>query len=145
MTRRAALLLLVPLVAAACGGDDDDGTATAPSTTTSAPACDVVGDTEAAPASDLEVTLDEWSIAAGEATAGPIRFVVANEGDVEHELAIKQVGGKLLGEIEPFASGSTCEGTFDLAAGTYKLFCEIEDESGMTHEAAGMVTELTVK
>jgi plastocyanin len=145
MIRRAAFLLLVPLVVAACGGDDD-GTASASSTTTAAaPACDVVGDTDAPPTSDLEVTLDEWSILAGEATAGPIRFVVANEGDVEHELAIKQVGGKLLGEIEPFASGSTCEGTFDLAAGTYKLFCEIEDESGMTHEAAGMVTELTVK
>lgn len=145
MIRRAAFLLLVPLVVGGCGGDDDDDGAAAPTSTSTAPACDVVGDTDAEPTSDLAVTLDEWSITAGEAAAGPIRFVVANEGDVEHELAIKQVGGKLVGEIEPFAAGSTCDGTFDLAAGTYTLFCEIEDESGMSHEAAGMVTELTVK
>jgi hypothetical protein len=149
--RRAAILILVGAVlagAAACGGDDDDSAADAtPTTAAAGPVCDVVGDSDAAPTSDLDVTLDEWTIkyAGDSASAGVVNLVVHNDGDVEHEIAIQNSDGKLIGEIEPFASGSTCEGAFELGAGTYTLTCEIVDEGGESHARHGMTTQLTVK
>jgi len=145
MTRRALLLLPLLLPVFACGGDDDAADS-APSTTAASP-CDVVGDSDAAPTSSLDVTLDEWTIKyeGDSAAAGVANLVVHNEGDVEHEIAIENGDGKLIGEIEPFASGSTCEGAYDLAAGTYTLLCEIVDEDGMSHAEHGMKTQLIVK
>jgi plastocyanin len=147
MIRRAPLLalLLLPL-AAACGADDDDDAASS-STTAAAPVeCDVVGDTDAASTGDLDVTLAEWTIEyeGDGAAAGNVTFVVHNEGEVEHEIAIEDSTGTLIGEIEPFAAGSTCEGTFELSAGTYTLLCEIVDEDGMSHATHGMKAELVV-
>jgi hypothetical protein len=152
--KRAALLILMMMTTAgvaACGGDDDDSAADA--TTTSAPTkaaaaeCDVVGDTDGAATSDLDVTLAEWTIKyeGDRASAGNVRLVVHNEGEVDHEIAIEDGTGKLIGEIEPFASGSTCEGTFALAAGSYTLKCEVVDEDGMSHEEHGMKEDLIVK
>ena len=150
--KRSALLLLavLPVFAFACGGDDDSADAADATTTTTAgePACDVVGDTDAVAASDLDVTLAEWTITyeGDDAAAGPVKLVVHNEGNVEHEIAIKNPAGTLIGEIEPFASGSTCEGTFDLSEpGTYSFVCEIVDEDGMSHEQHGMKADLIVK
>jgi hypothetical protein len=150
--KRSALLLLaaLPVIAFACGGDDDSADAADETTTTaaSASACDVVGDTDAAATSDLDVTLDEWTVRyeGDGADAGAVKLVVHNEGDVEHELAIKDPSGKLIGEIEPFASGSTCEGTYELSAtGTYALVCDIVDEDGMSHASHGMKADLIVK
>lgn len=149
--RRAALLILAAATmtgVAACGGDDDDDRADATTTTkAAAPVCDVAGDTDATPTSDLDVTLAEWTIKyeGASASAGIVNLVVRNEGNVEHEIAIEDSAGKLIGEIEPFASGSTCEGAFELAAGDYTLLCEIVDEDGMSHAEHGMKAQLTVK
>jgi len=148
--RRALLVLLVLATAAggaACGGGDDaaTGTSTTTVTTARAPVCDVVGDDHAAPTSNLEVTLDEWSIAAGPAAAGQVRVQAHNAGDVEHELVLERADGTRIGKIEPFASGDTCQGTFQLTAGTYELFCGIVDEGGTSHRDAGMEMQLIVK
>ncbi|MEA3054881.1 MAG: hypothetical protein QOD30_313 [Actinomycetota bacterium] len=149
--RRAGLLILLVAAAvgmAACGGDDDDSATEATTTTkAAAPVCDVVGDSDTTPTSDLDVTLAEWSIEheGDSASAGIVNLVVHNEGNVEHEIAIENGAGKLIGEIEPFASGSTCEGAFELAAGSYTLLCEIVDEDGMSHAEHGMKAQLTVK
>ena len=139
MFRRVILLLALAIGLVACG-DDDAGEAAAST-------CDVVGDTDAAATSELAVSLDEWTVEYdGEtADAGSLRLAVKNDGEVEHELVIEPAGGRRVGEIEPFASGTECDGTFALPAGTYRLFCEIVDESGTSHRDAGMIADLIVK
>lgn len=141
--KRMALLLPLLVGFVACGGNGGDDS----SSRVVAPACDLVGETDAAPATTLHVTLDEWTIRydADSVPAGAVRFEVVNHGDVEHELAIAGPDGKLLGEIEPFAAGGTCSATFELAAGTSTLKCEIVDKDGTSHEKHGMEADLIVK
>ncbi len=115
----------------------------------------------------VAVTLDEFSIAAdpGSAPAGAVGFSTENAGEEPHELVIARgvpsditvvdgapdeagLGDSLLGEIEAFAAGETCEGTFELTAGDYVLFCAlVEEEADGTlesHYEEGMVTTFTV-
>jgi hypothetical protein len=56
--------------------------------------------------------------------------------------------GALIGEIEPFPAGESCDGVFDLPAAEYVLVCNItEVESDGTvesHLEQGMLTTFTV-
>jgi hypothetical protein len=111
---------------------------------------------------EFAITLDQTSVA-----AGLVSFEFENVGAEPHEVAIFRDGDPttypttgdgaaddaaladdLIGEIEPFATGVTCAGTFDLPAGEYVLLCNIveEEESGEheSHFAEGMYTRLTV-
>ena len=53
------------------------------------------------------------------------------------------------GEIEPFPGGETCEGGFELEAGSYILFCNIveteEDGTVESHFEEGMVTTVAAE
>jgi plastocyanin len=129
--------------------------------------CEPVGeDLEAA--SEVRVSLGEYVVTPEVETvdAGTVKFVVENEGGFAHELAIAKgapedlpkaedgsvddaaiPAGDFLGEIEPFPAQSECEGTFELTAGEYTLFCNIVEEVGgkeTSHFAEGMATGLTV-
>lgn len=115
----------------------------------------------------VDVTLDEFSItlASDTGTAGAVGFVAANAGAEPHEIVIARgvpdditvvdgapdevaLGDALVGEIEAFAAGQTCEGTYELEAGDYVLFCAlVEEEADGTiesHYEEGMVTTFTV-
>ncbi len=114
----------------------------------------------------VAVTLDEFSIVAdpGTAPAGAVGFSTENAGAEDHELVIARgvpsditvvdgapdeaaLGDALIGEIEAFDEGKTCEGTFELTAGDYVLFCALVEEEGGTlesHYEEGMVTTFTV-
>lgn len=113
----------------------------------------------------VAATLDEFSIAVdpAEAAAGAVGFVTENAGEEPHELVIARgapaditvVEGApdesaldVIGEVESFPSGETCEGTFELTAGDYVLFCALveEEEDGTveSHYEEGMVTTFTV-
>lgn len=115
----------------------------------------------------VAATLDEFSITVDPATApaGAIGFVTENAGEEPHELVIasgvpaditvvdgapdeEALGGAVIGEIEAFPGGETCEGTYELAAGDYVLFCalveEHEDGTVESHYEEGMVTTFTV-
>jgi hypothetical protein len=129
--------------------------------------CTAVGDPSTSDA-DVAVTLDEFEITVdpAEVQAGTITFLAENVGDEPHELVIVEgsdpaglptdddgavpeddISDAFVGEVEPFAAGTSCDGTFELAAGDYILFCNIvEEEDGETvsHFAEGMVTPLTV-
>jgi hypothetical protein len=130
--------------------------------------CETVGNADDADTT-VAVVLDEFTITvdADEAPAGSIHFAVKNEGEEPHELvviqgvapadlplddngALDEAGlpdGALIGEVEPFPGGDTCDGTFDLAAGDYTLVCNItEEEEGEmeSHLHEGMVTSFTV-
>lgn len=166
---RRTLIALLPLLLllAACGDDDGAGTASASgsgSGSGSAAAaegdCEVVNGVEGED-SEVHVSLSEYAIEVEEASAeaGIVKFEATNEGEVHHELVVLEgpadeveadEGGApaeegLVGEIEAFAPGTECQGSFELDAGTYTLLCAIVEESGESHFSEGMVTELEVK
>lgn len=151
---RKTLLSLVPLalLLAACGDGDrpaasDDG-------------CVVIEGTEAETDGEVHVTLTEYGIEVEEDVVGPgvVEFEATNAGEADHELVVLQASADeieagedgapveigFLGEIEGFPAGDDCHGSFELAAGTYTLLCAIVEESGVSHFAEGMVTEITV-
>ena len=159
--RRLLLALVLAVVAVpACGGDDGSEESAAEGA-----ACEPVGD---GGGTEVVVTLDEFSVAAEPASvaAGAVTFDVRNDGEEPHELVVVRAAstseltvvegrvdedalpaGAFIGEVEAFAAGETCEGTFDLAAGTYVLFCNIaETEDGHleSHFEEGMATTFEV-
>lgn len=116
----ASLVLALPF--AACGGDDG-GTADPPSGGPGGSELVVRGD------DDLK-----WDKATYTAEAGAIDVRLVNDGSVNHTLLIKDVD-----DFELKTPG-TDEGTVELEAGTYTLYCDVPG-----HESAGMVAELTVQ
>lgn len=120
--------------------------------------------------STVDVALSEWVVDPDptSVSAGEITFKADNQGAEAHELVIVRAdsaaglptdetgkveedglpSGAFIGEIEEFAAGETEEGTFDLDAGTYILFCNIvEEEADGTFEShfqEGMHTTFTV-
>ena len=131
----------------------------------SAEDCHVEGGIDDAEVGEVHASLAEYTIETEETSvaAGAIKFEATNEGEEPHELAIIRaddpealptaddgsvddaaLGDDLIGEIEPFATGTECQGTFELGAGTYSLICNIVEEDGESHYAEGMYTTLTV-
>lgn len=119
--------------------------------------------------SEVHAELTEYAIELAEtqATAGKVKFEAANAGKEDHEIAIIRtedvtqlpltadgavddaaIGEALIGEIEPFASGTECDGTFELTAGKYAVICNIVEEAATgekeAHFKEGMYTTLTV-
>lgn len=161
------MLAAVAVAGAGCGDDDSSNSASASSTGSASgvSACVPVGDGSG---TEVRVTLDEWSVAAAPAAvpAGMVTFDVRNDGEEPHELvvvrgvasdALTVVDGKVdedalpagafIGEVEAFPAGEACEGTFELAAGSYTLFCNIvEEHDGQpeSHFEEGMVTSFEV-
>lgn len=106
------------LVLAACGGGGDEASGCSP------------------PDSELQVgALDELKFDSGsyEAEAGCIDVTYANEGNIAHTLLVRGKSGFKL------AVGDTDNGTVELPAGSYELYCDVAG-----HEDAGMVADLVV-
>jgi len=144
---------------AACGGDDEGDVGTpAPGGTTSA-----------ATAGEIDVTLEEFSIAMqpASAEAGEVTFNVENVGpdDVHEFVVIKTdlkadelptaddgsvdeagAGIEVIDEIEDIPVGETQSLTVELEAGDYVIICNIYDETEVEpHYAEGMRTGFTVE
>jgi plastocyanin len=117
----ASLVLALPLTA--CGGDDG-GTADPPPSNGGGGGSELVV--------HGKDTL-KWDKDAYTAKAGTIDVRLVNDGSVNHTLLIKDVD-----DFELKVPG-TDEGTVELEAGTYTLYCDVAG-----HEAAGMTAELTV-
>ena len=174
--KRLLMLLVVPLLAlaaltAACGGDDDegaDGATAATGGTGAEEAGPGVVSERPADATQVDITLREFAIQAGQASvaAGKIYFLVENVGpDDPHEFVIisSDLGPldlpfednrvpedevDIVDEIEPFAPDSSASITVDLEAGKYLLICNItetEDGEIESHYKKGMVATLTVE
>lgn len=72
------------------------------------------------------------------ATAGaPITVEATNKGTMEHDFTIE---GHEDAKIAVPTPGATVSGTYNLAAGTYNVFCSVPG-----HKESGMVGTLTVK
>ncbi|MEJ5256174.1 MAG: hypothetical protein WHS89_12570 [Acidimicrobiales bacterium] len=162
-TLLAVAVLVTATLATACNSDDSTMTST-PNTTAPGRQCEAVGTDLASQATErVEVELADYVIVLQrpQIQAGTVTFVVTNIGTEDHELAFLPGGGSVptlpdgspdedaleaagAFELEAFGPGQTCEGTFQLAAGTYRLFCVVRSHDGRTHLAKGMETLLTV-
>jgi hypothetical protein len=56
----------------------------------------------------------------------------------------KLPAGAVIGELEAFSPGKNCSATFELAAGSYTLFCNVVGAEEGSHFQNGMVTTLDV-
>lgn len=136
---RMALFLFASALAG-CGGSGSPGSA-------------------GSPAEKVSVELKQWSVTPDKVqlAAGSVIFKAKNTGTVAHELVILRTDlpadalpvvdkkveeekvGKKIGEIEEVAPGTEKEVTLDLPAGSYVLFCNVEE-----HYQNGMRSAFTV-
>jgi hypothetical protein len=153
------------------GGASGSGSASGSGTASGqAAACKPVGHAAGSDAT-IAVELKEWSVtpARADAPAGTITFDASNTGAEAHELVVVRAGdpaalpltadgtvdenklpeGAFVGEVEPFPAKQHCTGTFELAAGSYALFCNIleteADGSKENHYANGMRARFEVR
>jgi uncharacterized cupredoxin-like copper-binding protein len=123
LTRVAAVAALVALPLAACSDDDGDtdgGSSSAPEGAVTVIALD-----------SLDFDQDAY-----EATAGEVTFFYENDGSLPHTLRIDGID-----EDEfKLSVGDTDEGSVELEAGEYVLFCDVPG-----HREAGMEADLTVE
>jgi hypothetical protein len=129
-----------------------------------------VGDAAASDAT-IAVELKEWAVlpARADVPAGTVTFEARNTGEDAHELVVVRAAdpaslplaadgtvdeeklpeGAFVGEIEAFPAKQTCPGTFQLAAGSYALFCNIleteADGAKENHYANGMRTRFEAR
>ena len=75
-----------------------------------------------------------------EAMTGALMFVSVNKSAIPHNIAVKDSGGKLLGEGPDVKGGASSKFSATLAAGKYSFVCTVPG-----HEEGGMKGELTVK
>ena len=95
------------------------------------------------------------------APAGVVTFLATNQGSEDHELGLLPGGGPVpfgepgvpdeealaaagAVELAGFPPGTSCDATWELAAGDYTLFCVLTAEDGETHYEKGMRGTLTV-
>lgn len=71
-------------------------------------------------------------------TGGVVEFVLDNQGNIEHDIVIEELGN---GEVVPRTpGGETGTGTAELEAGTYTLYCSVPG-----HREAGMEAQIEVE
>ncbi len=166
------LVTALALATAACGADDGtdaasssaSGAGSGSASGTSDGECTPVG-TDLADEADetVDIALDEYGFDPDdvEVDAGVVTFHAENVGTMDHEIAFLPGGGDVpldddgapdeaaleeagAFELEGFGPDQTCDATFDLAPGTYTMFCILETPDGDTHASQGMVGRLTV-
>lgn len=115
----AAALSLVALTG--CAGDEEPEEASGP---VAPGAVEVV-------AQDIKFPRDRY-----DATAGNVNFHYRNDGSILHTLVIEDVDGF---KLEVARKGQTDQGSVQLAAGTYTIYCDVAG-----HREAGMEATLVV-
>jgi plastocyanin len=146
MKKASAVIAVTALAATglvACGGGSDNNDTTAaqaPATTQS------TGTTGGAAggASTVDISTPSGSDLAFDqkdatAKAGSVTVDLDNKQSLSHDVAIADSSGKVLGQTELVASGTTST-TVDLQPGSYTFYCTVPG-----HREAGMEGTLTVK
>jgi plastocyanin len=90
----------------------------------------------------LQVTAHEFSLTLSRPVvgAGQVTVELVNQGEDPHNLLLRREGATAPTHVVPeVASLETDSRRFDLATGTYRLWCDLEG-----HEAAGMKARLIV-
>jgi len=123
----SAALCVCLLSLAGCGGDDDGPQRTV----------------RLGPAEVARVTAEEYDFDPGRIVVrggkGPLRIVLANRGDLAHNIKVFE-GERELGGQPSFPGGETRSTSVRLAPGTYRFVCTVAD-----HEELGMEGELEVR
>jgi len=121
LTRSAIGAIALVALLGACGDDDEPGVA--------AQSCQPA-DADLRVAGDDRLSFDAESY---DADAGCVEITLVNEGVIAHTLLVEGYDGFKL------SVGKSDSDRIELAAGTYRIFCDIAG-----HEAAGMEAELVV-
>ncbi|MGH2979597.1 MAG: plastocyanin/azurin family copper-binding protein [Solirubrobacterales bacterium] len=98
---------------------------------------------EAAGGQTVRVTEEEFSIAlegGEELEPGPHTFAVANEGQIDHDLAIEGEGLREEPRTPLIEPGASADLKADLEPGDYRFYCTVPG-----HAQSGMETDVTVR
>ena len=144
--RRASAVLIVAALAvvglAACGSSSsNDTTAASTPATNTTPAG---GGGAAGGGSTVDISTPSGSDLAfdqksASAKAGSVTIDFDNKQPLQHDVAVADSSGKILGQTDLVSSG-TANATVDLQPGTYTFYCTVPG-----HREAGMQGTLTVK
>ena len=142
--RRVSAVLVVAALAvvglAACGGSSNDNSTTAASTPASTtPAAGGAGGGSTVDISTpggSTLAYDQKSVSA---KAGSVTIKFDNKEALQHDVAVADSSGKVLGQTDLVSSG-TANATVNLQPGTYTFYCTVPG-----HKEAGMEGTLTVK
>jgi plastocyanin len=144
--RRASAVLIVAALAvvglAACGGSsNNDTTAASTPATNTTPAG---GGGAAGGGSTVNISTPSGSDLAfdqksASAKAGSVTIDFDNKQPLQHDVAVADSSGKILGQTDLVSSG-TANATVNLQPGTYTFYCTVPG-----HREAGMQGTLTVK
>src|SRR3954451_5726839 len=144
--RRASAVLIVAALAVvglvACRGSSNDNSTTAASTPAST--TPAAGGGGAGGASTGNISTPSGSTLAFDqkdvsAKAGSVTVDFDNKQSLQHDVAVADSSGKVLGQTDLVSSG-TANTTVNLTPGTYTFFCTVPG-----HREAGMEGTLTVK
>jgi plastocyanin len=137
-----AVAALAVLGLAACGGggnDNETTAASAPATTTGAAGGGAAGGgstVDISTPSGSSLAFDQKDVSAN---AGNVTIDFDNKQPLQHDVAVADSSGKVLGQTDLVSSG-TSNATVNLTAGTYTFYCTVPG-----HREAGMEGTLTVK
>jgi len=126
---------------AACGGSSNDNSTTAastPASTTPAGGGAAGGGStvDISTPSGSDLAFDQKSVSA---KAGSVTVDFDNKQSLQHDVAVADSSGKVLGQTDLVSSG-TANATVNLTPGTYTFYCTVPG-----HREAGMQGTLTVK
>jgi plastocyanin len=127
---------------AACGSSSNDNSTTGASTPAST--TPAAGGGGASGTSTVDISTPSGSDLAFDqkdatAKAGSVTINFDNKQPLQHDVAVADSSGKVLGQTD-LVSSSTTNTTVDLQAGTYTFYCTVPG-----HREAGMEGTLTVK
>ncbi len=138
-----AVAALAVLGLTACGSSSNDNSTTAaastPASTTPAAGGGGAGGTstvDISTPSGSDLAFDQKTVSA---KAGNVTVNFDNKQPLQHDVAVADSSGKVLGQTDLVSSG-TANATVDLQPGTYTFYCTVPG-----HREAGMQGTLTVK
>jgi plastocyanin len=145
--KKASAVLIVSALAvlglAACGSSssNDNSTTAASTPASTTPAA---GGGGAGGSSTVDISTPSGSTLAFDqkdatAKAGSVTINFDNKQPLQHDVAVADSSGKVLGQTD-LVSSSTANTTVDLQPGTYTFYCTVPG-----HREAGMQGTLTVK
>lgn len=129
-----------PSVSTSAPGTATTGTPAAPATAGSGTAAaGTTGSPGGAAGTTVPVTATEFAFAlpTTHVAPGTYTFVLTNRGTTAHAMAIE--GGGVDEDVDPVGPGGTASLTVTLPAGSYDLYCPVDE-----HQDKGMDTTITV-
>jgi len=142
MKKASAVLAVTALAAlglAACGGSSSSDNGTTAAATSGASTTAAAGGGATVDISTPSGSTLAYDQKTASAKAGSVTVDFNNQQPLQHDVAIADSSGTVLGQTDLVSSG-TASTTVDLKPGTYSFYCTVPG-----HKQAGMEGTLTVK